>query len=74
MPYSNMASTTTENYAANPSAFGAMHVHLPAREPSSQSNQDKMPFKALETFQEDTLASNRKEGKRKELVRIYLRA
>jgi hypothetical protein len=72
MPHSNMASTTTENYAANFPASGAMHVHLPAKEPSFQPNQDKLPLQAPETFQEGMLSSSKKEGKRKELVRVFL--
>ncbi|KAF8231318.1 hypothetical protein L208DRAFT_75659 [Tricholoma matsutake] len=65
IPHSNIASTTTENYVANFFASGAMHVHLPAKEPSFQSNQDKLPSQPLETFQEGLLSSNKKEGKRK---------
>lgn len=74
IPHSNIASTTTENYVANFFASGAMHVHLPAKEPSFQSNQDKLPSQPLETFQEGLLSSNKKEGKRKVLVRLFLRA
>jgi hypothetical protein len=62
MPHSNLAPAASENYAGN---FSIMHVHLPAKELNFQ---DKMRPQAPESFQVGL--SDRKEGKRKELVRV----
>jgi hypothetical protein len=69
MPHSNMTLTATENYTLNLPVSGAMHVHLPAKESSLQPNQDRIPSQAPGTFQ-DGPSSNKKEGKRKEAVRV----